>query len=682
MIKAVLLPARPMLEKYGGYTRGYGTEGESRTVDDTNKTRDQLIEELQVLRRATERLRSYVALSPLAIFVADANGTYVDANPAACRMLGYSLDELLELGIRDVQSAQPPDPTPESFLELKKNGHVSIEVDLKHKDGHLVRTALTAVSLSQDRFMAFVEDITTRKHAEEQLRQSEARFRTLFENAPLGYQSLDASGNLLEVNETWCRLLGYRKDDVLGRNFSEFLRKDFAEVFAENFPKFKGVGYILGIEFEMIRGDGREILVSFDGRIGRKDDGTFKQTHCVLADISARKREQDEKELLEQQLRQAQKMEAIGQLAGGVAHDFNNMLSTIIGNAELAMSDLPQGDPLRGPLGEISRASDRAAELTRQLLAFSRKQLIEPRVVDLNALLQGLQTMLPRLIGEDIILKTGSRNLRGKIRIDPGQLEQIVLNLAINARDAMPEGGELSIETVDVMLDEEFCVRHAGLEPGAHAKLVVKDTGSGMSTEVLDRIFEPFFTTKELGRGTGLGLATVFGIVKQNDGWIDVDSRVGAGSTFTLYFPCVADEQGVSPAMEYPAPAGGRETVLVVEDEKMVRTLVEKRLIRLGYNVLTASSGEDAIALSDSHDGPIDLLFTDVIMPHMNGRELANELSTSRPQLKVLFTSGYARDLITHRDVLDKGVRFIPKPYRIAVLAQRIRDALEGTEDD
>jgi CheY-like chemotaxis protein len=343
----------------------------------------------------------------------------------------------------------------------------------------------------------------------------------------------------------------------------------------------------------------------------------------------------------------------------------------------MALEGLSAADPLRLSITEINEAAERAADLTQQLLAFSRKQVIAPKVINLSHLIEGLHSMLTRLIGEDIILKTVPQKRLGRVRADPNQIEQIVLNLAVNARDAMPAGGGLTIETADVTFDDEYCDAHADAKPGDYVMVAVSDTGNGMSAEVREKIFEPFFTTKELGQGTGLGLATVYGIVKQNSGMIEVYSEQGKGSSFKVYFPRVLEKASALKRSTVLKDCGGTETVLVVEDEKMVRELAVRLLQRLGYKVLVAGCGSEAIALAQQYDGPIDLLFTDVVMPHMNGGELATKLTELRPALKVIFTSGHPRNFIGSHGVLDKDVQFIPKPYSPDQLAARVRQVLD-----
>jgi len=370
-------------------------------------------------------------------------------------------------------------------------------------------------------------------------------------------------------------------------------------------------------------------------------------------------------------------MEAVGRLAGGVAHDFNNLLTSITGNVQLALMDLRPFDPLTETLSEIGKAADSAAALTRQLLTFSRKQLIKPRALDLNELISRMQKMLARLIGEDVQLKTILGKGLGAVKIDPGQFEQIVVNLAVNARDAMPDGGQLVIETAGVDLDEEYCRRHSCSPSRSYAMLAVSDTGQGMSEEIKDHLFEPFFTTKEKGKGTGLGLAVIYGVVRQAGGTIEVYSELGQGTTFRIYLPRVEENaqriEKESQAMEMP---GGKETVLLVEDEVILRVLGVKVLKRLGYQVLEADSGGDALVIAERHTEPIHLLLTDVVMPGMNGRELAERMTKMHPEMKVLYTSGYAENVIAHRGVIEQGLNFIGKPYAPQQLAKKLRDIL------
>ncbi len=382
------------------------------------------------------------------------------------------------------------------------------------------------------------------------------------------------------------------------------------------------------------------------------------------------------------QLRQAQKMEAVGRLAGGVAHDFNNLLTAIMGYSDLLMSGLAEGDPRRGDLEQIKHAADRAASLTRQLLAFSRRQVLQPRVLDLNAVVGSIEKMLQRLIGEDIDLVTVLDPALGRVKADPGQLEQILMNLAVNARDAMPQGGKLTIETTNVELDGAYAGQHVAVRPGSYVMMAVSDTGCGMDAETRSHLFEPFFTTKEVGKGTGLGLATVYGIVKQSGGSIWAYSEPGRGATFKIYLPRFEESAGAQVVVAPPAKSvGGSETILLVEDDEAVRSLAGDVLQRHGYTVLEARHGAEALVISERHAGPIALMLTDVVMPGKRGHEVAGQLAAGRPDMKVLYMSGYTDNGIVHQGVLDAGMAFLAKPFTPSALARKVREVLDAPRD-
>jgi signal transduction histidine kinase len=410
-------------------------------------------------------------------------------------------------------------------------------------------------------------------------------------------------------------------------------------------------------------------------RIGSQIAGAIANAEL----FTERLRAEEEKAALQEQLRQSQKMEAIGRLAGGVAHDFNNLLTIIKGNSELSLMDVKQDDPLRENLEGILRASGRASGLIRQLLAFSRRQVMEMRVLDLNTVLEDLDKMLRRIIGEDIELVTLASKDLGRIKADAGQIEQVILNLAVNSRDAMPSGGRLTIETSNTELDEEYARRHVAVIPGRYVMLSVSDTGVGMIPEVRDKVFEPFFTTKENSKGTGLGLSTVYGIVKQSGGNIWVYSEPGKGTTFKSYLPRVDEPLG-EVVREKAAEDGlprGTETILIVEDDEDVREVAVRILKMQGYRVLETSHGSDALRQCEQEAGPIHLMVTDVVMPGMNGPELAKRLNPLRPEMKVLYISGYTDNAIVHHGVLEKGVNYIQKPFTVEALARKVREVLD-----
>jgi nitrogen-specific signal transduction histidine kinase/CheY-like chemotaxis protein len=398
----------------------------------------------------------------------------------------------------------------------------------------------------------------------------------------------------------------------------------------------------------------------------------------VSRDITERRHAETERRRLEEQLQHAVKMESIGRLAGGVAHDFNNLLTAILGNLELASQRLRSDNEAQELLGEVRDAAVSAAGLTRQLLAFSRRQIVEPRLVDLNELIARMHKMLARLIGEDVELRTLPGPGLATVRIDPGLAEQVLVNLAVNARDAMAGGGVLIIETAIVTLDEEYKRSHPLVEPGTYARLAISDTGSGMSDEVKRHLFEPFFTTKPRGKGTGLGLATIYGAIRQSNGYVEVYSEVGKGTTFKIYLPAESGTpDSLTPRLGPRPVTGGSETVLVVEDDERVRNVASRALRDAGYRVLSASSGEAALAVAGEDSAPIHLLVTDVVMPGMNGRQLAERLARAHPETRTLFTSGYTENIIAHHGVLERGIEFLSKPYTLETLTSRVREMLD-----
>ena len=518
-----------------------------------------------------------------------------------------------------------------------------------------------------------------RKHAEEAVHASEARKAAILESALDAIITIDHEGRIVEFNPAAEQMFGHRREDVEGREMAGLIipvglrerHRDLADYLAT------GEGPAVGKRLEMsgMRADGSEFPVELTvTRI--RVDGPPMFTGFIR-DITERKQAAEALQKSEEQFRQAQKMEAIGRLAGGVAHDFNNLLTVITGYSQLLSETLNSDDPTRGLVDEIAKAADRAASLTRQLLAFSRKQMLATRVLDLNGVVTDMQKMLQRLIGEDIKLVTALDTALAPVKVDPGQIEQVIMNLAVNARDAMPDGGTFTIETVNTELDEIYTSAYPELRPGPYVLLAVSDTGCGMTDAVKARLFEPFFTTKDVGKGTGLGLATVYGIIKQSGGHIAVYSEVGHGTTFKVYLPLA--EGAVAPQAAPPKRdelAPGTETVLLVEDEDRVRVLTRRVLEKNGYRVVEALNGAEALRYFDANPDPVDLIITDVVMPEMSGPQLAQQIRLRQPDLKVLFLSGYTDSALVHNGVLNMEKNFLQKPFTPDSLARKVREVL------
>jgi two-component system cell cycle sensor histidine kinase/response regulator CckA len=529
------------------------------------------------------------------------------------------------------------------------------------------------------RMIGAMMDITDRKRAEEALRETNETLRTLVQASPLGIAVCDAEQKLRIWNPAAERIFGWRAHEVLGRPMPSLAPLDREDAFALLSVRVLRGEALTGMEFRSQKRDGSPVDLSVSMAPLRDARGSISGTMAVVADITGRKLAEEQKEQLEEQLRQSQKMEAIGKLAGGIAHDFNNLLTAVSGYAELLHGKFEVNDPNRVYADEILRSSGRAAALTRQLLAFSRRQVLQPRVLDLNGVVRGVDGLLRRLIGENIELHTALDPNLGPIKADQGQVEQIIMNLAVNGRDAMAKGGALTIETRNVTLDDSYTTAHNRARKGPHILLAVSDTGCGMSAETQSHMFEPFFTTKEQGKGTGLGLATVYGIVKQSGGDIWVYSEVGRGSTFKVYLPRT-DGAPEAPRRETTRmrPKRGSETILLAEDAEVLRRLLREILVQNGYTVLLAGNGEEALRRSREHPGPIHLLVTDMVMPQMSGRELASRLVPQRPETKVLYMSGYTEEAIATHGVLDAGTAFLEKPFSPDSLARKVREILDA----
>jgi PAS domain S-box-containing protein len=515
--------------------------------------------------------------------------------------------------------------------------------------------------------------MTERKRAEEALARERSLLNELITTIPDNIYFKDRDSRFTKINHAMARWLGLGDpDDAVGKSDRDFFGPEHARQAYADEQRVMATGQALvGVEEKETWPDGRITWVSTSKVPIRDASGQIVGLVGVSRDITERRH-------LEDQARLGQKMEAIGRLAGGVAHDFNNLLGVIIGYGEMVLNRLPEEDPLRTRQEEVLKAAHRAAALTGQLLAFGRRQVLQPKVLDLNGVVGDMDKMLRRLIGEDLELATILDPDLGSVWADPGQIAQIVMNLAVNARDAMPGEGRLTVETKNVELDEAYAAIHSPTRPGRYVMLAVSDTGSGMDAETQSHIFEPFFTTKAAGKGTGLGLSTVYGIVKQSDGYIWVYSEVGVGTTFKIYLPRLDDTAPIV-REESPSPlVQGSETILVVEDEGSLRGVLRETLEDNGYTVLVASDGAAALQVADEHAGPIHLMLTDVIMPGMTGRQAAQELGATRPRMKVLYISGYTQEGIARHGEFGLGTAFLSKPFTSAALLRKCRELLDA----
>jgi PAS domain S-box-containing protein len=516
-----------------------------------------------------------------------------------------------------------------------------------------------------------LEIVAERNRVAEALRRSEARLRHLADSNIIGISTGDLNGKIVDANEAFSSMLGFTREELLSSHvcWDTLTPPEYREADRLVVERLMTTGVAPPFEKQFFRKDGSRVSVLIGIVTLVAESGETEATTFVL-DISEQKK-------LERQLRQAQKMEAVGQLAGGIAHDFNNLLGVIIGYSEILELKLGPDDPLRSKADQIKEAGKRAAALTRQLLAFSRKQVLEPKVLDLNTIVADTLGMLQRLIGEDIELVADVARELGRVKADRGQIEQVIMNLAVNARDAMPCGGKLTISTANVQIDAAFRRQHPGAVMGPCVMLSVTDTGCGMDEETQSHVFEPFFTTKAEGKGTGLGLATVYGVVKQTNGYISVDSVVGQGTSFNVYLPRIEEAMAaMTSSKDSTEEAPGSETILLVEDAKTLRDLTRELLEANGYTVLDAANGPDAIRIAEEHHSPIHILLTDVVMPGMDGRALADRITRICAGIKVVYMSGYTDDFIVHLGVLDSGVTLIQKPFTREGLLEKVREIL------
>ena len=639
-------------------------------------------------RKRTEdewfRLAAIVESSQDAIIGESLNGIITSWNKGAEHIYGYAAGEIIGRPVSVLNPSERSDEIPQILYRLSR-GHRIEPYETMHltKDGRHVHIAPT-VSPIRDRIgksigaSAVCRDITERKQAEEKLRSqektlrsSERRYRSLFEGVVHGIYHVGLDGQFLEVNPALVAMLGYDSAaDVLKLNAVtdvHVCREGGPPLVQEWLQKKR-------IEDEVTwrRRDGTIITVRLNGRPLTDEKGAVQTFEFIAEDVTERR-------FLEQKLRQAQKIEAVGQLAGGIAHEFNNYLGVILGYSDFLVEEAGTNESLRRGVAEIKAATQRAASLTRQLLAFSRKQVLEPAILDLNQVIWEAHKLLRRLVPANIEIVPVLDPALGRVKADSGQIQQILINLLINARDAMPQGGKVTIETANTELDESYCGQHPGTLPGSYIVLMVRDTGCGMEAETRSHIFEPFFTTKEQGKGTGLGLSTIYGIVKQSGGHLDVESSLGKGTAFRLYLPCAETQAEQSePTLTQPKELAGSETILVVEDEAALRRLICVSLERYGYKVLAAKDGAEAIEICQRSSSQIHLVLSDIMMPHVNGLQLRERAATLCPDAKFLFMSGYSEEIVDPENLLAHSCAFLEKPFLPDELVGKVRELLKG----
>ena len=653
---------------------GIAWEGRPATLNFLSDITDRRLAE-EALRESEERTRLIFNTVPDSITITRVeDGRYLQVNDHFCRLTGFTLDETIGRTVSDLKVFVNAEDRERFIREMREKGETNdFEIQYRKKDGSLFTTLLSARPIQyagEDCLVAVVTDITARKQMEEALRKSEEKYRLLVENANEAVLVVQ-EGRIKYANPKAEKIMPYSDGDSSPPPFLKFIHpEDREKVMDQYLKRMSGQMTPPVYSFRLLDHQGNILWVEINAvQISWEGQPAVL---VFLTDIT-------EKKQLEMQFFQAQKMEAVGRLAGGVAHDFNNLLTSILGHSDLMMMRLRSGDPLIGDINEIIKAAKRATGLTRQLLAFSRKQIMQPKILNLNGIISDMQKMLKRLIGEDILLETLLSPDLKRVLVDPGQIDQVIMNLVVNARDAMPHGGTLTIETANTRIDEVQVRQYLGAKPGAYVLLSVKDSGSGISEEVQSHIFEPFFTTKELGKGTGLGLSTVYGIVKQSNGYVWVDSRPDQGTAIKIFLP---PQEGEADSDLKPergkVSLRGEETILLAEDNELVRGLSRSVLEHFGYRVLETEDGEEAGRMSKGYEGPIHLLLTDVVMPGISGRVLAEQLQNSRPGIKILFMSGYSEEAFQLKGMQNLGAHFLQKPFTPEELGLRVREILDS----
>ncbi|MDP8223827.1 MAG: PAS domain S-box protein [Candidatus Lernaella stagnicola] len=643
-------------------------------LDITGRKRAEL-----TVQTSEARFRTMLQNVELVAITLDTEGKVTFANDYLLRLTGWQREDIV--GQNWFESPMRPGPQAREVFERSvRTGGIPahVEHDIHSKDGECrhIRWNNTFLRAGDGQIIgtaAIGEDVTEHRRAVEM----QSRLAAIVQSSTDAIIGNAPDGLITSWNRSAERMFGYTADEITGQSIAVLVPEERGPELQWILDKIQHRESIVNHETQRLTKYGKLIDVALTISPISDGHGHLIGASIIVRDLTGHRRQQRERDTLEAQLRQSQKMEAVGRLAGGVAHDFNNILTGITGYADMILRRLDQNDSVFEDVQQIRHASERAAALTKQLLAFSRKQLISPEILQISTVVENAHRMLERVIGEDLQLELQTRSDLYYIKADPGQIDQVLLNLVVNSRDALPEGGRIVIETVNATVDEEFCAEHTFAKPGEYVKLVVRDNGTGMDETTLEHIFEPFFTTKERGKGTGLGLATVFGIVKQNNGFVLVDSDIDVGTTVRIYLPAVEKKPDDVTSFEPIPPSKGGETVLLVEDEEMLRTLVKKILELNGYRVLVADTGADALALATKNADGLDLLLTDVIMPGMNGKELYERITEFRPDLRVLFMSGYTAEVIARHGVLEEGVAFIEKPFNVDDLAKKVREVLD-----
>ena len=672
-LRWILTTKVPLVEAGGEVT---GLLGITRDITEHHQLEESLERERSLLLTLINSLPDYV-------YMKDRDGRFLLTNKAQADLVGVSDPrELIGKTDLDFVPKDLADRYRAADLRVMESGigEKNVEEPSQAVGGNL-RSVLTTKMPIFDAagavagLVGISRDITERK----ELEKKNQRLATLVESSDDAFVGIDLNDTITAWNKGAEQLYGYTQEEMIGSSISLLIPSEFTgEVGGMREQVMQG-WQVKRYETIRRRKDGSKINVAMALSAIRDSEGTIVGMALTASDITERKRAEAEKARLEGQLQQAQKMESVGRLAGGVAHDFNNMLGVILGHAEIALEQVGPASPLHDSLEEIRKAAERSAALTRQLLAFARKQTVAPRVLDLNQTVEGMLTMLERLVGENVHLAWQPRADLWPVKVDPSQIDQLLANLCVNARDAIADVGKITIETGNYTIDEAYCADHVGFVPGDYVLLVFTDDGSGMDKETLSHLFEPFFTTKGMGKGTGLGLATVYGIVKQNNGFVNVYSEPGHGTRFTIYLPRHSGGTELVRGEEVEEPSlRGQETILLVEDELANLKLIKQMLEKHGYTVLAAGTPGEAIRLAREQAGEIHLLLTDVVMPEMNGRDLANNLMSLFPRLKCLFSSGYTANAIANQGVLDEEMHFIQKPFSRKDLAAKVRKVLDS----